>query len=329
MECDAGVIPADGDLAFTRVSDRGTVPEASFAGALSFMRRRYSKDLAGVDVAVMGVPFDLATSGRPGARLGPRAVRAASANIAWSRPWPWQDDPFSVLSVVDYGDCQFDHGRPAEIPARIEEQAGAVIGQGAALLAIGGDHFITYPLLRAHAARHGPLSLIHFDAHSDTWADEEGRIDHGTMLWHAVRDGLVVPERSVQIGLRTHNPNPLGFHIIDAIEVQQLGPAAVAERIGTIVGPEKAYLTFDIDALEPACAPGTGTPVIGGLSTFQAQAILRGIAGVHLVGMDIVEVAPAYDVSEITALAAASLANDMLCLFAAGRTNLTLRPQGD
>ncbi|MCF8480283.1 MAG: agmatinase [Rhodospirillum sp.] len=319
MAKDSSVNPSTGDQAFTRQSDRGTVAEATYAGALSFMRRRYTRDLSSADVAIMGIPFDLAVSSRPGARQGPRAVRAASSLIAWSKPWPWPEDPFEQLSIVDYGDCQFDYGYPAKVPDEITNAARTVLATDTALLSIGGDHFVTYPLLKAHAEKHGPLSLIHFDAHTDTWADEEGRIDHGTMLWHATREGLVDPTSSVQIGIRTHNPEPLGFTIIDAIDVHRTGPRAVAETIKGIVGRNKAYLTFDIDALEPASAPGTGTPVIGGLSPYQAQEILRNIVGVNLVGMDIVEVAPAYDVGEITALAAATLANDMLCLYAANR----------
>ncbi len=319
MAQDSSVTPSTGDQAFTRATDLGTVTEAAYAGALSFMRRRYTRDLSTADVAIMGVPFDLAVSSRPGARLGPRAVRAASSHIAWSAPWPWEKDPFDQLAVVDYGDCRFDYGYPANIPNEIADQARAVLATDTALLSIGGDHFITYPLLKAHAEKHGPLSLIQFDAHTDTWADEEGRIDHGTMLWHAVRDGLVDPSRSVQVGIRTHNPEPLGFNIIDAIEMHRTGPHAVAEKIKRIVGDNKTYLTFDIDALEPASAPGTGTPVIGGLSPYQAQETLRTIVGVNLVGMDIVEVAPAYDVADITALAAATIANDLLCLYAAAQ----------
>jgi agmatinase len=329
MSVPMNVKPEYNDLAFTRASDKGTVVEASYAGALSFMRRRYTSDLTGVDVAVMGIPFDLATSGRSGARGGPRAVRAGSSHIAWSRPWPWETDPFELLSVVDYGDCQFDYGRPASIPAAIEDAARQVLANNTALLSIGGDHFVTYPLLKAHAEKHGPLSLIHFDAHTDSWADEPGRIDHGTMLWHAVRDGLVEPDRSVQIGIRTHNPEQLGFTVIDAIEVQRIGTTAVAEKALKVVGNSKAYLTFDIDVLEPACAPGTGTPVIGGLTTFQAREILRGLAGVNIVGMDLVEVAPAYDVSEITAIAAATIANDMLCLYGAARWRNVMASDSD
>ncbi|MCB1358259.1 MAG: agmatinase [Maritimibacter sp.] len=315
----SSVNPEAGDLAFTRAEDRGTVTEATYAGALSFMRRRYTRDLSGADVAVMGVPFDLAVSSRSGARLGPRAVRSGSSHIAWSAPWPWMEDPFERLAVVDYGDCQLDTGYPATIPDQIADAARAVLATDTALLSLGGDHFITYPLLKAHAEKHGPLSLIQFDAHTDTWADEPGRIDHGTMLWHAAREGLVVPERSVQIGIRTHNPEPLGFNIIDAIEVHRSGPEAVAARVREIVGNNKVYVTFDIDALEPASAPGTGTPVIGGLTPFQAQEMLRNLAGLAVVGMDVVEVAPAYDISEITAIAAATIANDLLCLYAAAQ----------
>ncbi|MEX0302293.1 MAG: agmatinase, partial [Leisingera sp.] len=201
------------------------------------------------------------------------------------------------------------------------QAARDVLATDTALLSIGGDHFITYPLLKAHVEKHGPLSLIQFDAHSDTWADEEGRIDHGTMLWHAIREGLVDPSRSVQVGIRTHNPDPMGMNIIDAIEVHKSGPEAVAEKVRSIVGDHKTYVTFDIDALEPASAPGTGTPVIGGLSPYQAQEIIRGLAGIDVVGMDVVEVAPAYDISEITAIAGATIANDLLCLYAAGKSS--------
>ncbi|MGX0903057.1 agmatinase [Roseovarius sp. MBR-79] len=319
MTDSTSINPTASDLAFTRPDPRGTVAEPAYAGALSFMRRRYTRDLSGADVAVMGVPFDMSVSGRSGTRLGPRAIRAASAHIAWSAPWPWPFDPFERLSIVDYGDVFFDHGYPTAIPETIAQAARDVLATDTALLTLGGDHFITWPLLKAHAEKHGPLALIQIDAHSDTWEDEPGRIDHGTMLWHAVRDGLVVPEHSVQVGIRTHNPDPLGVHVIDAREVHLTGPVAVAARVREIVGDRPCYLTFDIDALDPSMAPGTGTPVIGGLTTFQAQEILRGLEGIALRGMDMVEVAPAYDVSEITALAAATLACDMLALYASAR----------
>jgi agmatinase len=307
----------DWDNAFTATGLHGMVEGSpSFAGALSFMRRKYSRDLTGVDVAVTGIPLDLATTNRPGARFGPRAIRAASPGISWARPWPWDFDPFERLAVVDYGDCEFDHGEPETIVPDIERHIAGILEQGAASLVMGGDHFVSYPVLKAYAAHHGPLSLIHFDAHSDTWSEKTKRLDHGTMFYHAVKEGLVDDSRSVQIGLRTTNDEPMGFNILDARWVHEHGPLAVADKVKQIVGDNKAYLTFDIDCLDPAFAPGTGTPVCGGLSSYQALEIIRGLKGINLVGMDIVEVAPAYDVGEITALAGAMLAAEFLCLYA-------------
>lgn len=306
-----------GDHAILRDKLHGTTPEPTYAGALSFMRRKYTRDLDGVDVVVSGVPLDTATTNRPGARLGPRAIRAASTIMAWERPYGMPFDPFDKLAVIDYGDCFFDFGRPQQVPDAIEKHATEIISQGPALLSLGGDHFVSYPLLKAHAEKHGaPLSLIHFDAHSDTWADEDDRIDHGTMFYHAAKQGIVDPASSVQIGLRTTNQDTMGFNILDATWVHSNGTAAVIERVREIVGEKPAYLTFDIDCLDPSYAPGTGTPVCGGLTSHQALEILRGLAGVNVVGMDVVEVAPAYDVGEITALAAASLAMEMLYLYA-------------
>ena len=308
-----------GDGAFTSRSPYGLRDEATYAGALSFLRRPYTRDLEGVDVAVTGIPFDLATTNRPGARFGPRAVRAASAQLSWGPPWPWGFDPTKRLAIADAGDCTMDPGRPEEVPACIERHAADVLDAGASMLAIGGDHFITLPLLRAHARKHGPLALVHFDAHSDTWRDEDGRIDHGTMFHHAAREGIVDAARSVQIGIRTHNEDRQGFTWLDAAWVHEHGPEATAEEARRIVGGAKAYLTFDVDCLDPACAPGTGTPVTGGLTTYQTQRIVRGLGGIDFVAMDVVEVAPAYDVAEITALAAASIALDYLCLIARDR----------
>ena len=308
----------DNDQAITRASLYGTAAEPTYAGITSFMRRRYSRDLTGVDLAISGVPFDTATSNRPGSRFGPRAIRAASTQSAWARHFPWEFDPFDLLACVDYGDCHFDHGTPQDTPALIEAHATRILEAGSALLTLGGDHFISYPLLKAHARRHGPLALIHFDAHSDTWPDEEGkRIDHGTMFWHAAREGLVDPASSVQIGLRTTNDDSQGFAILDARQVHRQGTEAVIAAIRQRVGERPVYLTFDIDCLDPAYAPGTGTPVCGGLSTVQALEILGGLRGINLVGMDLVEVAPAYDHADITALAGATLAMEMLCLYAA------------
>jgi agmatinase len=305
------------DSAFTRDDLYGTRPEPSFSGALSFLRRNYSRDLAGVDVVVTGVPFDTATTNRPGTRLGPRAIRAASAIMAWERPYGMEFDPLDKLAVIDYGDCLFDWGRPEKVPDQIQAHASSIIEQGPSLLTLGGDHFITYPLLKAHVKKHGgPLSLLHFDAHSDTWADEDGRIDHGTMFYHAAKQGVVDPASSVQIGLRTHNPDTMGFNILDGPWVQQNGVEAVVAETRKKIGDNPVYVTFDIDCLDPSYAPGTGTPVCGGLTTYQAMAILRGLRGLNIIGADVVEVAPAYDVGEITALAGSHMAIEMLCLFA-------------
>lgn len=306
-----------GDNAFLRDSLYGTTSEPTYAGALSFMRRKYTRDLDGVDLVVTGVPLDTTTTNRPGARFGPRAIRAISTLLAFERPYGMPFDPFDKLAVVDYGDCLFDFGRPETVPAKIEEHAFGIIDQGPGLLTLGGDHFISYPLLKAHVRKHGaPISLLHFDAHSDTWSDEEGRIEHGTMFFHAVREGIVDPARSVQIGIRTRNEDTHGFSILDGPWVQEHGIAAVIREAKKIVGDRPVYLTFDIDCLDPSCAPGTGTPVCGGLTTYQAMSIVRGLTGINLVGMDVVEVAPAYDVGEITALAGAHIAMEMICVYA-------------
>ena len=293
------------DNAFLGPLKGGSI-EAAYAGALSFMRRRYSRELAGVDVAVWGIPLDTAVTNRPGARFGPQAIRRASAILCGDPQYPFGRDPFAELAVVDYGDCAFDHGRPTEIPGTIETQARAILDQGVHLISLGGDHFVTWPLLRAHAARHGPLALVQLDAHQDTWDDDGERLDHGTFVGRAVRAGLIDPARSIQVGIRTHAPTDCGIEIVDGYTVHAIGIAATVERILTRVGTGPAYLTIDIDCLDPAFAPGTGTPVAGGLSSAQLLMMLRGLGGIDWRGMDVVEVAPPYDHADVTAIAAAA-----------------------
>ncbi len=307
-----------GDQAFRAQSFYGRQPEMTYAGAPSFLRRRYTRQIADADVVVSGLPFDLATTNRPGARSGPQAIRAASNQLAELEAFPWGFDPFDHLAVADWGDCYLPPGDPEALEAAMLAHARGILDSGATMLTFGGDHYVTWPLLRAHAERHGPLSLIQFDAHPDTWADEGGALDHGKMIGRAVRAGVIDPGRSIQIGIRTHAPD-YGFPVLDAPWVHAHGPAAVIERIHATIGNRPAYLTFDIDCLDPAFAPGTGTPVAGGLSSAQALAILRAIGDVPLVAMDVVEVAPAYDHGQITALAAATLAHDYLCLLADAR----------
>ncbi len=308
------------DNAFTADDLHRQPREMTYAAALSFLRRKYTRDLTGVEVAVTGLPFDSATSNRPGARLGPAAIRAASVQLAELQAFPWGLNLYQELAIVDYGDCYFDYGYPEQVVDRIVEHTRTILEADVMVVSLGGDHFVTYPLLRAHFEKYGPLSLLHFDAHCDTWPDDGKRLDHGTMFTRAVADGLVIPERSVQVGLRTHNDETLGFNILDAPWVHEAGVNATIDRIVDVLGTHKTYLTFDIDCLDPAFAPGTGTPVAGGLTSHQALSIIRGLEKINFVGMDLVEVAPAYDHAEVTAINGATIVHDFLCLVALGKT---------
>lgn len=304
------------DMAFTRPDPRGLAYENAFGGATSFLRRRYGKDLAGVDLAVTGVPFDQAVTHRPGTRFGPRAIREASTLQAFDAPYGWGYDPLSELSIVDYGDLAFDYAHTASFPDRVTAHIAGILAAGAGAITLGGDHFITLPILRAYAEAYGPMALIQFDAHSDTWADDDmSRIDHGTFLYKAIRTGVVDPAATVSVGIRTDNPDTLGVTILDAPFVHQAGVADTAARIRKVVGTRPCYITFDIDALDPAFAPGTGTPVWGGLASWQAAAILRGLAGIDLVGGDVVEVSPPYDTTGATAIAGAHVATELIALY--------------
>lgn len=307
---------ADGDQAFRKTSLLGRQPEMTYGGALSFLRRRYTRDLAGADVAVSGVPYDGAVTYRPGARLGPRAIRAASVQLAELKAFPFGFDPFDTLAVADYGDCFIDPHHPETVVDTVERHVAGILAAGVLPLTLGGDHFIAYPILRAIAQHHGPVALLHFDAHPDTWDDDGRRLDHGSMFLRAKTEGLIDVARSCQVGIRTHNDSDHGFEVLTAPWVHRHGADATIAAIRGRVGTGKVYLTFDIDCLDPAFAPGTGTPVPGGLSTAQALEIVRGLSGLNLVGADVVEVSPPYDVSEITALAAATVAHDILCLWA-------------
>ncbi|HKL56119.1 MAG: agmatinase [Roseovarius sp.] len=314
------------DQAFTSKSSRGLSYENSFGGALSFLRRRYAKDLAGVDLAVTGVPFDQAVTNRPGTRLGPRAIREASALQVFDPPYGWEGfSPLEEFDIVDHGDLAFDYASIQDFPPALTRHVRAILEAGAASIALGGDHYISLPILRAYAEKFGPVALLQFDAHSDTWADDDmDRVDHGTMFYKAVKEGLIEPARSVQVGIRTVNPNTLGLHSIDARMVHERGPAEIAKMIKDILGDARVYVTFDIDCLDPAFAPGTGTPVWGGLSSAQVAIILRDLAGIDVVGGDVVEVSPPFDAGGATAIAGAHAAMELICLWGwtrrAGRT---------
>jgi len=296
---------------------RGLDFENAFGGATSLFRRRYAKDLTGYDLAVTGIPFDQAVTHRPGTRFGPRAIREASALQTFDPPWGWDGySPLEALAIADYGDLGFDYASIADFPEALRGHVRGILAQGAGCIALGGDHSVSFPILQAHAELHGPLSLIQFDAHSDTWPDDDmARIDHGTMFYKAVKSGVIDPATSVQVGIRTENDDTLGVETISAREVHEAPPGDVAARIRDRVGDRKAYVTFDIDCLDPAFAPGTGTPVWGGLSSGQAAAILRDIAGVSMIGGDVVEVSPPYDTTGATAIAGAHVAMELICLW--------------
>lgn len=306
------------DRAFSGASPFGMVDQDTYSGALSFLRRPYSKDISKADVVVSGVPYDLAVSNRPGTRFGPRSIRQTSAQIAWpGAPWRWGFDPTERLRIVDWGDMTFDPGHPAGIPDEIEAHIASIISGGARALTLGGDHFITYPILKAHAKRHGPVALLQFDSHSDTWAEDGKRIDHGTMFYHGAQEGVIDTVHSVQIGIRSGNPETHGFTVLDADYMCETPVPEIVARIEEVTAGRPVYLTFDIDCLDPSAAPGTGTPVCGGPSFQRAERILAGLTGLDIVGADVVEVSPPYDVADITALAGATVALNVLCLWAA------------
>lgn len=302
------------DHAIAARSLLGAAGDPTYAGVTSFMRRRYTKDVSGADVVVWGIPLDTAVTNRPGARFGPQAIRRASAIFDNDPQYPFSIDLFARMAVADFGDCVFDLGRPWEVPEAIEAQAASLLATGAFLLTLGGDHFVTWPLLKAHAERHGPLALIQFDAHQDTWEDDGERLDHGSFVTRAVRDGIIDPDRSIQIGIRTIAPEDYGIEILYGDDVEEMSASGIADAIKQRVGPMPCYLTFDIDCLDPAYAPGTGTPVAGGPSTAKILSVLRRLGTLDMKGADVVEVAPAYDHADITAIAGSTVAMYMLGL---------------
>jgi len=267
---------------------------------------------------VAGVPFDIGTTNRAGARFGPHAIRHASRMLVDGDHPRARIDP-GKLDLADVGNFQIVLGETAASLRLVEEQASR-FGH---LVTLGGDHAITLGLLRALAKkRGGPVALVHLDAHVDTWPDSFGQAEgHGSVFYRAIEEGLVDPRRMVQVGIRSPVQTEVmdwtlgkGVTVIDAESVHLQGPHAVADRVRAVIADEAAYLSFDIDALDPAFAPGTGTPEIGGLATWQAVSILRRLGGIDFVGMDVVEVAPPYDTAEITALAAATMVWEYLAL---------------
>lgn len=305
-------------------SQSSIATEQTYSGTQTFLRMTRAASAAGCDFAILGIPFDLATSNRPGCRFGPQSIRSVSAVLGDLKAYPGGFDPLQHVKAVDLGDVFLDAGNPHTIPDAIEAAAEAVVKDKAFLCALGGDHFVSYPLLRAHRKHMGPLALIHFDAHTDTWASSNGldqppELNHGTMFARAAAEGLVVPERSIQIGIRTWVDDPLSFNILDSEAAFERQPAEIARMIRAITNGLPCYLTVDIDCLDPAYAPGTGTPVTGGLEPIKLMQILRAIRDLPIVGCDVVEVAPPYDTDSITALNAATIVYEQLCRLAVAK----------
>ena len=299
-----------------------------FAGVPTFMRLPHIPDAKRLDVALIGVPFDGGTSYRSGARFGPRHIREQSAII---RPYnPALDlSPFEKMRVADYGDLQVNPLSIEDTFQRITTQLNNVIGAGARPVCVGGDHSILLPILRAIHAAHGPVALIQLDAHSDTWDQYWGmKYSHGTPVRRAIEEGLLKEANILQIGLRgqlydEHDMDYIREHHIGVVtseEFHEQGLAAVRGKLKPFAG-QKIYLTLDIDVVDPAFAPGTGTPQVGGLSSAQIIALVRALAGLNFVGCDLVEVSPQYDSAEITSLLAANLLFEQLCLMCAGRVD--------
>ena len=306
-------------------ADATVVPR--FAGMPTFARLPHVEQVSSWDIAIVGIPFDGGTTYRPGARFGPGAVRQGSRLL---RPYnPEQGAlPFELAQVVDGGDIACT---PFDIEAavsQIEQAADALLADGGRLVAIGGDHTVALPLLRATARRHGPLALVHFDAHLDTWDTYFGqRFTHGTPFRRAWEEGLLLRDRSAHVGLRgpLYGPGDLaddadmGFWQLTSTDVAEQGPRAVASQLVERVGATPVYVSVDIDVLDPAHAPGTGTPEAGGLTSRELLQLLRALAGANVVGGDVVEVSPAYDHAEITAIAAAHVMFDLVTLMARRR----------
>lgn len=288
-----------------------------YSNTFGYLGFPLSRDVDAADLVVMGIPYDLGTTGRAGTRHGPQGIRLASANLRWEESrWPWSFDIRDKLAVIDYGDLEFKPGESVSMIDSVIAHTSEIHAKSKKVLAFGGDHFVTLPLLRAVHKVHGAVALVHFDAHTDTYK-ESSEYDHGCMFYHAPREGLIDAAHSIQLGIRTeYDAEDHAFEVITAEQLVNMPPTEAIERIRQRVGSLPVYLTFDIDCLDPAYAPGTGTPVVGGISSALALQIIRGLAGLNIIAADVVEVAPAYDHAEITSLAAATIGLDLIYLMA-------------
>jgi agmatinase len=294
-----------------------------FAGIRTFMRAPHVTDLKGVDAVVYGIPFDTATSFRTGVRFGPEAIRSASSLL---RPYNPAVDVNVVerLSIVDFGDVPVSPGDTERTYGQIDEALAPIVDAGCFPLALGGDHSITLAELRALARKHGPMALVQLDSHGDVWEQYFGqRYFHGTTFKRAAEEGVIAPHASVQAGMRGSLygaediavARDFGFTVLSTDELRDVGSAAYGDLVRERVGDKPVFVSFDIDFLDPAFAPGTGTPEVGGFTTAEALAFVRALRGINLVGSDVVEVSPSYDgPGQVTALAAATVAYELLSL---------------
>ncbi len=295
---------------------------ARFSGPNTFMRLPQATSLAGLDVALLGIPMDIGTSWRSGTRFGPKQIRSESAMI---RPYNMATSaaPFDTLQIADIGDLAINTFSLSESLKIIKDSYDGILAQNVIPVAMGGDHSITLPILRAIAAKHGPVALVHVDAHADVNDEMFGeRETHGTVFRRAYEEKLIVPDKTFQIGIRGSGyastdfteAQGWGFQQFPAWELWQQNLTQIGSQIRKTVGDHPVYITYDIDSLDPAYAPGTGTPEIGGLTTPQAMQLIHALQGVNVVGCDLVEVSPPYDPSGNTALTAANLLFELLCI---------------
>ena len=294
-----------------------------FHGITTFMRLPASRDLAGVDVAIVGIPFDSGTSYRSGTRFGPRRIRESSLMI-WGFNRVLNVSPTDQLKIVDYGDVSVI---PVDIRSTMDNitaEVQYILDQGAKVVALGGDHSISLPLLRAHASKYNKLAVVHFDSHPDTWDEEydDQPYSHGTPYRRAIEEKLIDTEAYIQVGIRgpisgsddLADAEKMGAKILTIDRVFELGMPAVIGEIHKTIGDRPVYISLDIDSIDPAFAPGTGTPEVGGLSSYQILQLVRGLKGLNMIGFDLVEVSPPYDHSDITSILAANLAFEFLSL---------------
>lgn len=299
-----------------------------YAGPSTFARLPELRDVESCDLAILGIPFDSGTSYRPGARFGPGAIRQASRHLRTQYHPAYDTEPFTQIQVADAGDVPCNPYNIEEAVQTVHEYARDLLNEAGAIISLGGDHTIALPLLRAMNEKHGPVALVHFDAHLDTWDTYFGApFTHGTPFRRAAEEGLFRDDASMHVGIRGPlysrtdliEDEEFGFKVVHCDEFQQHGIEHVIKRIRDRVGDHPLYLSIDIDVLDPAHAPGTGTPEIAGMTSREMVGVLRGLQGLNLISADVVEVAPAYDHAELTALAAATISYELINLYCCAR----------